>query len=321
MSSIGRFHLHTFFDEDAKTLISARQKGLAIHRTKNIDAAGDEIELPIRDIIRRRLPVNYYIGHGHIVDASLNTSGQFDVLIADNKGSPVLFRSENSTDYLTYESIYAIGEIKSTYYRSKHYVSEFVEKIRIVNQGMSRAKTPRDQLTQDLIFSGDGAVEIISSDPRPYKNPLFKFMFFVDSGDLDLTALYNDLNKADNRDCPNLICFLDRGVILKAEAKKGDTWDIGNIVFYPEFIDPGRGTDYQWLLYEFDVRTTAASTLAYLVYMLNEHVSSSMVLKPDLLKYHSNMFVVKQGIVIGSNSIVINNSITTSNDDHFSKCD
>lgn len=76
MKTLNKFDNNTFFQQDAEDIFSARKKGKAVHKTSNIDAAGDEIELPIKEIIRKKLPQQYYVGQGHIVDSNLNTSGQ-----------------------------------------------------------------------------------------------------------------------------------------------------------------------------------------------------------------------------------------------------
>lgn len=320
-----KFDIDTFFNEDANCIFSAREKGIAMCRTKNIDSAGDEIELPVKDIIKKRLPAKYYVGQGHIVDANLNTSGQFDIIVADNNGSPILFKSANDTDYLTYESIYLVGEIKSTYYKNKHYVKEFIEKIKLINEKLHREQTPPDQLSQDLRFETNAFITITSSDRRTYKNPLFKFMFFVNSGDLDIDELAKTLESYDQKHIPNLICFLDKGVILKAEAKlefelhqtatsntseenqkesvinffQKMKWKLGNTNLYPEFISVDKLINYKWVLYEFENEKTSASILAYVIYALNTHIKDCMVLKPDLIKYHEKLFKVKQAKIIG----------------------
>lgn len=299
LMSIPKFDINTFFREDANAIFTAREKGIAIHKSKNIDAAGDEIELPVKEIIKNRLPQLYYVGQGHIVDSDLNTSGQFDIIIADNKGSPILFSSENKTDYLTYESVYAVGEVKSTFYKSKKYISDFVKKVNIVNNVLKREATPLGQISQDFRFSTTGSISITSDDRRGYKNPLFKFMFFVNSGDVDYSALCNELNSYSYKDIPNVIVFLDKGIILKAEANQtkasaGVQWNIGKVDLWPEFIDPAKESVYRSLFYEFDESTTSASCLAYIVYALNMQLSECLVLKPDLVKYHNNLFKVKK---------------------------
>lgn len=50
------FDLAGYFVDDAKELVAARQKALKIHRNRDIDAAGDEVENPVRDILLRQAP-------------------------------------------------------------------------------------------------------------------------------------------------------------------------------------------------------------------------------------------------------------------------
>lgn len=327
MATLTKFEIDRFFEQDAKDIFSAREKGIGIHRSKNIDAAGDEIELPVNGIIKDRLPKQYYVGQGHVVDSDLTVSGQFDIMIADNKGSPILFSSVNDTDYLTYESIYAVGEIKSTYYKHKNYIKDFCEKIKFIDENLKRNKTPPNQISQDFRFNTDGIITISSFDKRPYKNPLYKFMFFVSCGKLKIQDLGVVLNQYNNKHCPNLICFLDKGILLKAEAlvqklgseitstntiedKATDNtitinrvlnkigFKLGNVQLYPEFIPVGQEKDYKWIFYEFAEEKISGSCLAYVIYALNNHIADCIVLKPDLLKYHSNLFKVTKAEVI-----------------------
>ena len=114
---------------DAAEIIAAREKAQIIHRGRDIDAAGDEVEVATRRVIRRKLPNSYYVGHGHIVDSELNQSPQLDVVIADNSAAPILFATENGTEYFPYEAVYAIGEIKSSYSRSRNYVETFADTV------------------------------------------------------------------------------------------------------------------------------------------------------------------------------------------------
>ncbi len=44
----------------------------------DILAAGDEVEMAFRRVLRRKLPRSYYVRHGHIVDQELHQSPQLD---------------------------------------------------------------------------------------------------------------------------------------------------------------------------------------------------------------------------------------------------
>src|SRR4051812_28702236 len=93
-----------FFASEAEHLANTYRKAAVPHKAKNIVTAGDTVERAVRKFIKERIPNRYYTTHGHIVDQSLSVSGQFDILIADDKGSPTLASYENGMDFLAYES-------------------------------------------------------------------------------------------------------------------------------------------------------------------------------------------------------------------------
>jgi hypothetical protein len=147
-----KFALEKVFRFDAAEILAAREKAKILHASHDIDAAGDQVELSVRQMLRDRLPAEYYVGQGHIVDHTWSQAGQFDCVIADVNLSPVLFRSENSTEYFSYESVYAVGEIKSGYYGIKD-VESFVDKLARLQINLSRgvcwpAKRPIDAHTK-----------------------------------------------------------------------------------------------------------------------------------------------------------------------------
>src|SRR5262249_49327370 len=119
------FDLGGYFVDDANELVEARKKAAKLHKNKDIDAAGDEVEIPVREMLEKRLSGKYYVGHGPIVDSRLVTSRQLDVIIADNANTPVLFKAKNGSEYMPYESVYAIGEAKTAYDNSKKPIQAF----------------------------------------------------------------------------------------------------------------------------------------------------------------------------------------------------
>jgi hypothetical protein len=75
-----KFAIERILQSDADEIIAARGKATAIHRTRNIGAAGSEVEQAVRKVLTRKLSQMYDVGHGHIVDSSLATSPQLDVV-------------------------------------------------------------------------------------------------------------------------------------------------------------------------------------------------------------------------------------------------
>ena len=204
---------------DAAEIIAAHEKAQIIHRGRDIDAAGDEVEVAARRVINRKLPTSYYVGHGHIVDSKLTQSPQLDVVIADNSDAPILFATENGTEYFPYEAVYTVGEIKSTYYKNKKHVEAFANTVARIKGQLKREPTPATYMGSDINMNFPHAT---LSANVPYRNPLFTFMVFVKANDFqpaDLFKLYASRSAAE---LPNIVCFLDKGVILSLQVSEQD---------------------------------------------------------------------------------------------------
>ena len=199
---------------DAKKLTDARERCLTIHRTADIDSAGDEVEVAVRKVIGARIPINYHVGHGHIVDGSLTTSPQIDIVVSDSS-APVLFATDNGSEYFPFESVHAIGEVKSTYSRSRGQIENFIETIRMIKNVLKREHTSANYVGNGLSL-GTG---FSTSEKRPYRNPLFSFMLFVASEDFDPSNVGSLLKSTHIAELPNVICVLDRGILVNAQTQ------------------------------------------------------------------------------------------------------
>lgn len=244
------------------------------------------------------MPTLYYTGHGHIVDSSLSTSPQFDVIVADNTASPILFRSGNGTEYFPYESIYAFGEIKSTYYSSKSYVSKFVDSIRSVRQELHRELTPPSYLGNGVSL-GSG---LSTGEKRPFKNPLFSFMLFVNSGDFapsQLNELYKNTTVAE---LPNVICLLDKGIVVNVQVLVNERGElaVGSLNAVPEMSVGYLGGSGHWAFIPYgDDSTRPGSNFAALWFLLINHLRSTTLLAPNMLTYLDQLFTYESGELIG----------------------
>jgi hypothetical protein len=154
-------------------------------------------------------------------------------------------------------------------------------------------------MTQDFALVGGGGTSISSGDSRPYKNPLFKFMVFVDSNDFSIEDIKQLLNETDDKYLPNLICLIDKGVILKTSVTKTPSaYALGPIHLFPEFITEAEKSNYEWVFLEFgEDANRAAANFAFLIFSLNEHLKNCLVLRPDILNYLNSMFIHKGQII------------------------
>ena len=66
--SMKTLRIGDIYEKEAQDLLNSKRSVSIVHATGDIDASGDELEIPIRKFLRKRLPEKYYVGHGHIVD-------------------------------------------------------------------------------------------------------------------------------------------------------------------------------------------------------------------------------------------------------------
>jgi len=92
-----KLDIPAIFKSDADDIIKARETALQIHGT-DIRAAGNEIEVSIREYFKRMLPPRYYVTHGHLIDINGETSSQLDIIIADNFNIPSLMTTKDGTE-------------------------------------------------------------------------------------------------------------------------------------------------------------------------------------------------------------------------------
>lgn len=246
---------------------------------KNIRAAGDQVELAVKDFYASKLNPNYYVGDGHIVDKTLKVSPQFDIIICENRKNPVFFQLADKSDLVFFEPVLLFGEIKKSVYNS-HLIPSFVENIRRLNSEMIREAIPPNYIET----SGAGLLVDENVTSLPIRNPIFKFMFFIDSSKLRI----NDLRKVftgpnvDKFALPNFIVFLDQGLFVNINSKSKR---IGNIQInlYPEH----ENEENEWVLLPFP---TSHETLIYQYMLILDHLNSVATSSTDVLDYTSSMF-------------------------------
>jgi hypothetical protein len=276
---------------DAAEIFAAREKSRLIHGTTNISASGDEVERVVRKILRRKLPQLYHVGHGHIVDSSGNNSPQFDVILADNSKSPVLFETENGTQYFPYEAVYAIGEVKSTYYKSAAPIEAFVGTLRTVRTSLYRAP----------VFSDNpfGSVDReISEYTYGLLNPLFSFMLFVEGGEFNIEQIRELYSTTAAFELPNVLCFLNQGVVLfKKEGRwaNDDSWSFYST--HPLFENEVNLTAHSrqsgnWYFTKFGTEeNTIGAQFGFLYSLLCSFLDRCELQSPDMTKYIDQLFL------------------------------
>jgi hypothetical protein len=280
------FPIHEVYQEEVKKLLAARKSGTIIHNTGDIRGSGDETEIAFRQFLSRRLPAKYFVGHGHVVDRFLNVSPQCDVIIADNSATPILFEGKDGLQYFPFESVYAIGEVKSSYYESKAYVSAFAKTTQYLHEELRRAPVPPSYIGHGITL-GDGFQH---SEKRPLRNPLFQFMVFFDSGDYTDVAVMKEYAEQKEEFLPSIACFLDGHILSKAKINRGG----GKLEIEYLECDPLQKLDHKdvdWTRMSFNEESDQRGGQALAVFMMQlfGHLDTCVLKDPPTSDYLTNV--------------------------------
>ncbi|CAN5155547.1 hypothetical protein BH10PLA2_BH10PLA2_28060 [soil metagenome] len=280
--------LQSVFASDAVSLMHARLSAKAIHRTADIRAAGDEVETRVRTWLADKLGLSYHIGHGHILDSKLTVSPQLDVIIASNERTPVLLRAENGTEYVPYETVFAFGEIKSTYDDSKRPIQEFTETIKAIRSQLVRSKTEKEYIGNNVRLN---APLTINGIKNPYKNPLFTFMIFVDMGDFSWEKLTSHYLSNSSVNLPNIVCMLNAGAIASTRIRRSDKKAV-SINCTAEFNPDDNDSECnRWSLIQAgEGDTIPGYSLATLFLLLAAHLNTCVLKYPVVTEYIDQFF-------------------------------
>ena len=274
-----KFPIDEVYKQEASKLLEAKNSVGIVHKTGDIDASGDELEFPFRQMLSKRLPSKYYVGHGHIVDSEMNVSPQFDVIIVDSSATQILYDGENGTQYFPYESVYAVGEIKSSYYKNSKYIEKYVSSVKKVLDDFSREPVSRNYIGNGLELGSGLSV----NGTRNIQNQLFSFMLFGSKNDCEPNEFNQQLDESASLPNPNVICFLDGSIITKSSLIEVEgSYSLGSLE-----MDPLKQTSNDLGMVEVNFLSDSKSgqSLAILMLGLIQHLNSTILKSPPFDKY------------------------------------
>ena len=213
-----RFDLARAFARDAALLRLARESAMLIHPT-DVRAAGNEVEKSVRDYFRRILPPRYYVTSGHLIDCDQRVSPQIDIIIADAFNLPSLYTTQDGTEYVPTTSVFAIGEVKSTYYKSGAYFQEF-------GKSLAKIACMHRPLTENTAYGGElrgdtTLLDMVRGSKNKVLNHLFSFLFCVDAGDFSFEDVASHFNSTNPALLPNVTVLLNDGALSRTRINEG----------------------------------------------------------------------------------------------------
>ena len=267
-----------YFQHDLEKIKMAyRLSESVINDLKNIRSAGNEVEIAVKNFLYQKLFPKYYINDGHIIDENLKISPQLDVVICENSKNPVLFKLSDNSELFFYETVYCFGEIKKSFYK-KSLIKDFSKNI-----GRIKHELSRKQIEPNYIETANSGFYIEENlTALPLRNPIFSFMFFVNSNNLTPADLKRQYKSQNYEILPNITVLLDQGIIVNVDKKEFEKNKI-KINIYPQFST----NENQWVLFDLKGEN---NTLTYFYILLLEHLNSTTLSKPDLKNYTSQLF-------------------------------
>ena len=284
-------NLATILRDEAATLRRAREEAIRLH-PGNIRAAGNHVEEAVREYLRRMLYPRYHVTGGHLIDAQKRVSPQLDIIISDNFGLPSLLTVRDGTEYVPITSVYAIREVKSTYYQSKVYLAKMNDVLREISL-MGRP------LIENTNHGGphDNTLleHMVLSNKNKYLNNLFSFMLCMDSGDFSFEHERPLRKSVDPGTLPSMSVLLNTGVVSYARVDP-----IQGLKFhkYPHEASPG---EFDWCYYSGvspEHGSLEGCHLSNLYGALVEHLADSRLEPPDAYRYTKEMAFVSRSSLL-----------------------
>lgn len=268
----------SFFEQEAINIINEREKALKVHST-NIRACGNMIETSVRNFVNDRLPTRFHVGQGHLIDCRFMVSPQLDILITDVSSLPILLKTNELTDYYPIESVYAFGEVKSSYRNANRQITKFCDVIKDIKNEMYR------KVEENTAFAGLNDNTYIRhlgvGSLAPVFNPFFSFMVFVDIGDFRVEHFSKILQSIEEKYLPNIILFINGGVLFKSKIEEQRV----SFDYHPEYSSEHS----RWTFYENrETDNHLGFNLMFLYFYLLKHLQGSHLSPPDYFEYFGN---------------------------------
>lgn len=276
-----KLEMHEFYRHDLEKIMMESRLASVIKRDEiDTRACGDEVEITVRDFFKSKLQPKYHVSDGHIIDKELNVSQQIDIIIADAMKNPVFDQHANGSELVFYDSVFAYGEVKKSYYDSTI--------LRQVSSNIKRFKEimKRDAIDANVLECSNDMIKVRQPlVDNAQRNMLFTFLFVVDNGFLNIDKVKEELNSTNNSELPNMIVFLESGIFVNVRKSSmiGGQHPIINL--YPKDSD----TDQEWRFLTFDNPT---GVLNYSHLLLQEHLRTTIVKAPDFLEYSDYIFKI-----------------------------
>lgn len=278
------FELNKVYKTYADQLLLSNDVAGLLLESADIKASGAQLESSLRILLSLLLSSKASVSHGHIIDTYFSISKQQDIIIFEGVGTKSLMRTLDGTEFLMYESIFSIGEVKRSW--SKETLLSTMDSIADVKRRLKR-----NSVAPNVFSTSPNYIKV--QDPLtiyPSRNPLLSFAFAIDFGKEvkhnSFTSLLQDRSRWE--ELPNIVIILKQGVFVLIDEQNVSRGDI-HINLYPEF----HREDDTCKWYFLPNSDKIGKNLAFLIFALQQHLDDSILEKPSLLEYGAGLLNIK----------------------------
>jgi DNA segregation ATPase FtsK/SpoIIIE-like protein len=234
--------------------------------------------MALRKILNEKLPCEYYVGSGYVIDSSLAESPHFDIIIAENTGQQVLFKADDDEDcYFPVESVFAVGDIIPRFSAQKKPVEAFASDIASFDRKLKRLTAP-----STMAYRNRPEIQRAVIDQSTANIKLFSFLMFAHSGDFSLKSVQSVYNSTQPAKLPSCLVMLDKGIIEFSHVENNNVERISDFN-YVEI--PLRGKN-RWVYSYYNSESEASeNTFAAFYYNLTEYLKQTVLSPYDMREY------------------------------------
>ena len=200
--------------------------------------------------------------------------------------------AKDGTEYVPIDSVYAIGEIKSTYRKASMPIENFGAEIEDIREKLHHEEilnTAYGSITNETTI-----IDMVLGKANRILNRLFYFMLFIDSGDFNFEDIGPFYAGHDNKYLPNVTVILNGGIIVRGNLDdKGFGFNL-----YPEDTRADQ-EDWYYCPYPGDDSNGSpeGNHLGFLYYSVLEHLTNSYLEPPSLKNYIRSMLVGRKSLL------------------------
>lgn len=290
-----RLDIPGIFKSDADDIRKSREDAIRIHGS-DIRAAGNQVETSVREYFKRMLPSRFYVTHGHLIDIDGQVSPQLDMIVADNFNLPSLMTTKDGTEYVPIDSVYAVGEIKSTYYKSSTYIEHFSEVLEDIRKRLFHEEIPNTAFGG--INSDTTMRDMVLEKGNRILNRIFAFMLFVDASDFQFDDIFQFYLTRDNKFLPNVNILMNQGIIVRGSLQE-------ERFAYNPYPEEMKNEQEDWFFSPYPGDGSGSlegNHLGFLYYSILEHLNNSYLERPSLTRYLAKMMIGRKSLLRKGNA-------------------